>query len=512
MNSPLCSTLLKILFFNLILKTEVKMYRVLIGSSNVIRFYKPELYKDFSKYLVVKCTDIESFRAVTANLGEEDSEIVISVIENFLEKAARDEATTEGWATKMGELFNRFSKVIKEASTRMPKTKFVIAYPITRPKIKWYQGLFDDITQTFKESLEAMRLDNVTGLDAIPQGCQQFEDDQVHLTEAAGQIFLEGLLTGAEKFFRAPLIDLDDDVMNEPESKTDELEKRIEALENQARSRQDSDNLVFARLREEMDAASNKTKEDRIVITGITSKEVPPVDPGQKKIWIQKIVLDIFAALIPDFGGKIVFINQSKSNGHHIPLVEVKLDTKENAAALRKAFAEKKKSGTDLGRIFISNSVNLATRVRVDVLKALAKKVSDSSITAHAVPFVSKPVMHVRHVDGGHGTRTYTYTDAVAKFGHLLKQVELGEAFRRAGNSFKGQLQQHFVVLKEQSQMPQYQQQQQQQQNQHPRGGRKRDREDDEDERSHSNGAYQRRGGARGYSAKRAWRGGYGRK
>jgi hypothetical protein len=185
------------------------------------------------------------------------------------------------------------------------------------------------------------------------------------------------------------------------------------------------------------------------------------------------------------------------------------LDTKENAAALRKAFAEKKKSGLDLGRIFVSNSVNLATRVRVDILKALAKKVSDTSVSAHAVPFVSKPVMHVRHVDGGQGTRTYTYTDAVAKFGHLLKQVELGEAFRRAGNSFKGQLQQHFVVLKDQGQMPQYQQQQQQYQ---PRENRKRGREEDEDERSHASGSYPRRGGARGYSAKRAWRGGYGRK
>jgi hypothetical protein len=107
-----------------------------------------------------------------------------------------------------------------------------------------------------------------------------------------------------------------------------------------------------------------------------TYKEFPPVDPGQKKIWIQKIVLDIFAILIPDFGGKIIFINQSKSNGHHIPLVEVKIDTKENAAAIRKAFAEKKKAGADLGRIFVSNSVNLATRVRVDVLKALARKIS----------------------------------------------------------------------------------------------------------------------------------------
>jgi len=490
--------------------------RIIIGSSNVYRFYNQETYKDFNKYTLVKCTDIESFRATVENLGTNDSEVVISVIENFLERAARDEDSTEGWTMKMGESLDRFMRILKDSTKRLPKTKFVVAHPITRPKCVWYQDLFDDITTSFNECFELMKLDNVSRVDAIAQGCQQFERDQVHLTDAAGQIFIEGLLTGAETFFRAPLIDLDEvDDEAGTGSRADDLERRVEALENQAKVRQDSDNLVFARLREEMDAATNRSKEDRIVITGITSKEIPPVDPGQKKIWIQKIVLDIFAILIPDFGGKIIFINQSKSNGHHIPLVEVKIDTRENAAAIRKAFAEKKKAGADLGRIFVSNSVNLATRVRVDVLKALARKISVGNISAHAVPFVSKPVMHVRHVDGGSDTKTYTFTDSVAKYGHPLKQVELGEAFRRAGNAFKGQLQQHFVVLREQQQQqrPQYQQQQQQQDHvfKHPAGSRKRGRDDDEDgQQGRRFDSKHQRGGARGYGSgyRRPWRGG----
>jgi hypothetical protein len=39
------------------------------------------------------------------------------------------------------------------------------------------------------------------------------------------------------------------------------------------------DNLVFACLREDLDSAANKRKEDKIIITGITSKTPPPNDP-----------------------------------------------------------------------------------------------------------------------------------------------------------------------------------------------------------------------------------------
>jgi hypothetical protein len=127
-----------------------------------------------------------------------------------------------------------------------------------------------------------------------------------------------------------------------------------------------------------------------------------------------------------------------------IPLAEVKIDTVDNANLIRKAFAEKKKSGADLSRLFIANSVNLATRVRVDILKALARKVSDLNMVAYAVPFVSRPVMQIRSKEAGVSSeaRSFSFTDAVAKYGHLLKQFELADAYRRAGNHFVGQMEQ----------------------------------------------------------------------
>ena len=470
------------------------MNRVLVGSSNVYRFYNKDVFKEYNSYILVKCVDIKSFEAIMANLGKDDKEVIVSVLENFLDRAGSVESSEEGYLLRLGETIESYGRIISEAAVRNPATKFSIADPIWRPNLKWYQEMFDGIITACRETIGNIRRGNVTRIEAIPEGCQQFEKDQVHLTEDSAKIFIEGLLKTSATFFNAPIIDLDDDEEIPDEEMIDEfdVETRLEKLEGHVRARQINDNLIFARLREESDASANKTKEDRVVITGITSKEVPPTDPEQRKIWIKKIASDIFVALIPDFAGQIHFVNQAKNRGLHIPLIEVKLDSVDNAAKIRKAFSAKKRENVDLGRIFVSNSVGLSTRVRVDILKAIARKISGPSLSAHVVAFISRPVMHVKSTEGTTEPmipKTYTFVDAVSTYGDRISQVELSEAYRRAGTAFKGQMEQVFVLLRESNGASRYQHQRRQHQ---PRGagfrggpdrkseGRKRPREDDE--------------------------------
>jgi len=426
---------------------------VIIGSSNVYRFYKSELVKSGRNYSMIRCTDITGFKAIMANLETSDTEVIVSVLENFLATSARSVETEEAISEAMGESLSDFVAVMKRAATTNPATKFAIARPLWRPKYDWYQANLDDVQHTLSETIAALKLANLSDFEAIPEGCQQFEDDQIHLTADSGKIFVEGLLKGAETIFETELVVLDSDP--DPDTSTDvqRLEKRIDQLEGQVRARQISDNVIFARIREDLDATANKSKEDRIIITGITSRTAAPTDPESRKVWIKDIVAKIFETILPGFAGKIFYVNQMNSKGLHLPMVEVKLDSVGSASAIRKAFAEKKKAeGSDLGRLFVSNSVNLATRVRVDILKAIARKITDKNFVAHTVPFVSRPVMHLRPVDTAstnQTSKTFTFVDAVVKFGHLLRQVELGDAYRRAGTTFKGQLEQQFIILKE---------------------------------------------------------------
>jgi hypothetical protein len=64
------------------------MSRLLIGSSNVYRHYRAVAYSKYTEYSMVRCVEIESFVSQMENLEPTETEVVISVIENFISKAA----------------------------------------------------------------------------------------------------------------------------------------------------------------------------------------------------------------------------------------------------------------------------------------------------------------------------------------------------------------------------------------------------------------------------------------
>jgi hypothetical protein len=152
---------------------------------------------------------------------------------------------------------------------------------------------------------------------------------------------------------------------------------------------------MFARIREELDTTSNKAKEDRVVINGIRLKSPLPADTRGRIDKLRAIAKTIFEQIMPGFKGVIVYLTQWKKHSHLIPMI----NKVEHAIEIRKAFAERRKKKDlpeDLNELFISNSVNLATRIRVDILKAVAKKITNDKELAYVAGFVSRPMMHIR--------------------------------------------------------------------------------------------------------------------
>jgi hypothetical protein len=116
-----------------------------------------------------------------------------------------------------------------------------------------------------------------------------------------------------------------------------------------------------------------------------------------------------------------------------------------------------KQLSRDLESLFISNCVTLATRIRVDVMKAIARKVTKGDDLAYVAGFTSRPMMHIRKAGAPSPSMkplmSFTYIDTISRFGHLVNVEELETAYGRAGRSFNGQLQQNFVVLNERDQL-----------------------------------------------------------
>ena len=130
------------------------MDRIIVGSSNVYRFYRPELYKDFRTYNVARCTDIVTFKGVMDNLKEEESGVIVSVLKNFLDRSIENGGGNKAVLTNLGETIATFVGIIKAAAIRFPTTRFSIADPIKRPKNPQYQNHFEDIIQSVGDAVD----------------------------------------------------------------------------------------------------------------------------------------------------------------------------------------------------------------------------------------------------------------------------------------------------------------------------------------------------------------------
>ena len=146
---------------------------------------------------------------------------------------------------------------------------------------------------------------------------------------------------------------------------------------------------------------------------------------------------------------KIIWANQGRKGDREIPMAEVKMETKEIARKIRLRFAERKRAGEDFGKLFVANSVSLGTRVRIDIMKAMAKKFSSEKQDFHVAIFSSRPVLRVKEKGSDKNPMSFTFIDSVVRYGRDMTEGDLEDAYRRAGKAFHGQLQQNFVVLRD---------------------------------------------------------------
>lgn len=184
----------------------------------------------------------------------------------------------------IGQIINEaaqtFLSTIQEAAVRLPESKFAVVMPLQRPSLPWYQDNLLNIRGLLETGITRLKLDNVTRIDCISVLTQEFIADQVHLTERAGHSFVNFILSQSETFFKSVNIDLTGaDASAAPSADSDSTTKRrIDQLELAFKARNISDNLVLARLREELDTAANKAREDRVVINGLVCKKALPVE------------------------------------------------------------------------------------------------------------------------------------------------------------------------------------------------------------------------------------------
>lgn len=462
---------------------------IIIGSSNIKRLYVPDIFPKHPPYEMVKCVNMDVFKVRIMDLSDKNKFVIISVLENLFADAVKATLDQDQDMDMIGEddlikvvedVIKDFCALVKSAAERLPASAFILVHPIQRPALEWYFKLFPDICSLFEKQVDdlAAAQTNVARINSFAQECQQFDDHGVHLTPDSMKIFIESVLSTADQIFdnlsgtpnlptalsaptsmdqssslaRSPLQPSPVNNSNQPmEVRVTQLEDLLHQLSQKLDKKTYGDNMMMTRIREELDMMTNTAKEDRIILTGLTNSTNMPADGDLKKKWLHEMVGQIFDSIDNSIKGRILFVNHGKRQGRDIPMVEVKLESRETALKIRKAFVAKKRSGHDFGRLHLANSVTLATRIRSDVMRAISAQFSvEGKLDMFVSTYSSRPVLHVKETYQDQ-VRAYalTYADAVAKYGDQLDEQYLNDAYRKVGSAFKGQLEQHFLVLKD---------------------------------------------------------------
>ena len=446
-------------------ETPVQPKSVMIGSSNIYRFVE-HLDKQLQDIIVMqKCTKIEVFKVLMAALEAADKRVIISAIENFLCDAVKGLKEPGEITETVKRVFTEFFDTIEETARRLPETRFAMVGPMDRPGETWYTADIEEINIEYNKRIAAINRSNVSKSGSTVRASQVFANDNVHLTIEAGKKFVETILYFAGEFFDATLMEFDDktgeavtmepvgvDITDESgplasSSREKTIENQLAEIKDVIEKRWHNDSLVMARIREEMDHMINVKKENKLILTGLVTDVVRPKDKKDEQKWLCGLVGTALDFLIPDSSKGIAFVTAGRKSEGGVPtMCEVRMKERDMSIAIRKEFAQKKKDKADLGRLFVANSVTLATRVRTDILKAIGQKCSNGKEDFFVVGFTSRPVLQIRQKDGS-GQHALTFVDAITRFGGKMTRGDLQVAYGRAGTSFNGQLQQNFVVL-----------------------------------------------------------------
>ncbi len=432
-----------------------------INLSHYILSFQTSLSAIGRTYEVKGCTRKAVFQSTLATIPVPKL-IISSVLANFICDASRDDDIL---ASANREISDHV-EALNTYCLANPDVAVAVAPPLPRSVPDWflaYLPVFSTFLFHEVSRLSNPRLKYMAPFVAPPTF---FESDGIHLNADAGATFIQYLVSSADLLFPdvgAPAVEVSATVTSNNEASVDALSKLsrdVSDLRSEFQRRRCQDNLVFARIKEDKDFEFNKAREDRCTISGITVTTAPPQDPKERKDFFKNLISDLVTEALPDpdVPPQVLDVLVNMRTGRGPPYFEVKFDSVASSLSFRVAASKLAKAGTGSFKgVFVSNTVNLSTRIRIDILKLLAKRLTTPTEFSYVQGFSSRPVLHylMRAVEGAPllpatGTgRSYTFAESVERWGDLLSRQSLEPIRRKALQAFSGCLEQYFVVLKE---------------------------------------------------------------
>ena len=245
--------------------------------------------------------------------------------------------------------------------------------------------------------------------------------------------------------------------------KIEDLIRRVESVEDKSFY----DNLMFAAIKEDQDEVINRNNLDRVTITGVLIPNFHRTAENEKPMAMKEAVNAIIALVTSEENKSersVIFVrhrNKHIRNAKSV-VIEARFQDSKQAIAFRKDFVSvvkklvaEKNLPEELNGISTYPVQTPGTRVRAVLLKAMANvvdQVSSPNITAYCLPFINKPMLKIVTKHNDHtSVQSFGFVESIMKLKshNDLRRVSLNEAYQRAGSNFRGRLEQHFIVLKD---------------------------------------------------------------
>jgi hypothetical protein len=226
-------------------------------------------------------------------------------------------------------------------------------------------------------------------------------------------------------------------------------------LRREVEDRWASDDKAWCLAEEARDAVANEAKMDSLILIGTSYT----YNGNENVAAMYQACTDLIATVVdplqcPQVGGNgmvqiLKAVHLNKSPGAR-PILEIKMDSKMTAAMVRRCFLTKVRE-TPMPGITIAPAVTTGTRVRVEILKALARRLKAAGQDAFCVQHVARPILAV--IDSGFRTN-YSYIEAVTRFGGMIGPADKEPAYKRLLGSYPGRAKSVFLILDETGRNP----------------------------------------------------------
>jgi hypothetical protein len=286
------------------------MARIILGSSNVDRFYKAELFKEYKKYEMVRTTNLGALRTEIRKVKGNDLSIIVSMVENGISDYIKGEKNEDEVQSKGRRAIAEFFDIIQECKDKNPHASIALIKPLSRPGDKHYDANLQDWTKHFENSTLALKDEKVISVDTLVLATQKFEADGIHLTSISGKMFIDAMLMGSETLF----------AKSQGKGNAGTLESRLDRVEKLAKEHSEMldyidktryfDNLMTCKIREELDFTINQKKLDRVLITGLVPTTSPPKERKDLTDWTKTQAQTLISKIDKEAGKKIKFVNR----------------------------------------------------------------------------------------------------------------------------------------------------------------------------------------------------------